>query len=98
VYFVASFEVLAHTDNTACAAIAHHEKKLYGVQFHPEVVHSLGGLPDSQLVHHICDCEPTWTTAAFVKESIREIEPEGEKRVLLALLGSRFFYTCLLTA
>ena len=83
------FEVLAHTDNTPCAAIAHHEKKLYGVQFHPEVVHSVGGLAlIRNFVYHICDCEPTWTTAAFVEEAIREIRARvGEKRVLLALSG-----------
>ncbi|MEC4812458.1 MAG: glutamine-hydrolyzing GMP synthase [Scytonema sp. PMC 1069.18] len=83
------FEVLAHTENTPCAAIAHHEKKLYGVQFHPEVVHSLGGLALLRnFVYHICECEPTWTTAAFVEETIREIRAKvGDKRVLLALSG-----------
>jgi GMP synthase (glutamine-hydrolysing) len=83
------FELLAHTDNTPCAAIAHHEKKLYGVQFHPEVVHSIGGKAlIRNFVYHICDCEPTWTTAAFVEESVREIRARvGEKRVLLALSG-----------
>lgn len=83
------FEVLAHTDNTPSAAIAHHDKKLYGVQFHPEVVHSLGGLAlIRNFVYHICDCEPTWTTAAFVEQSIREIRAKvGDKRVLLALSG-----------
>ncbi|MBD2694925.1 glutamine-hydrolyzing GMP synthase [Anabaena catenula] len=83
------FELLAHTENTPCAAIADHDKKLYGVQFHPEVVHSLGGLAlIRNFVYHICDCEPTWTTAAFVEESIREIRARvGEKRVLLALSG-----------
>jgi len=83
------FEVLAHTENTPCAAIAHHEKKLYGVQFHPEVVHSMGGLALLRnFVYHICDGEPTWTTAAFVEESIREIRARvGDKRVLLALSG-----------
>ena len=83
------FEILAHTDNTPCAAIADHEKKLYGVQFHPEVVHSIGGLAlIRNFVYHICDCEPTWTTAAFVEESIREIRGVvGDKRVLLALSG-----------
>lgn len=83
------FETLAHTENTPCAAIAHHDKKLYGVQFHPEVVHSVGGLPlIRNFVYHICDCEPTWTTAAFVEESIREIRARvGDKRVLLALSG-----------
>jgi GMP synthase (glutamine-hydrolysing) len=83
------FEVLAHTDNTPSAAIAHHEKKLYGVQFHPEVVHSIGGQAlIRNFVYHICDCEPTWTTDAFVEESIREIRAQvSDKRVLLALSG-----------
>ncbi|WP_017716801.1 glutamine-hydrolyzing GMP synthase [Kamptonema formosum] len=83
------FEVLAHTGNTESAAIAHHEKKLYGVQFHPEVVHSTGGLAlIRNFVYHICECQPTWTTAAFVEETIREIRAKvGDKRVLLALSG-----------
>lgn len=83
------FEVLAHTDNTPCAAIAHHAKQLYGVQFHPEVVHSIGGQAlIRNFVYHICECEPTWTMAAFVEEAIREIRAKvGDKRVLLALSG-----------
>jgi len=83
------FEILAHTDNTPSAAVAHHEKNLYGVQFHPEVVHSIGGIAlIRNFVYHICECEPTWTTATFVEESIREIRAQvGEKRVLLALSG-----------
>ncbi len=83
------FEILAHTDNTPSAAIANHEKNLYGVQFHPEVVHSIGGQAlIRNFVYHICECEPTWTTATFVEESIREIRAQvGDKRVLLALSG-----------
>ena len=83
------FEILAHTDNTPCAAIAHHNKQLYGVQFHPEVVHSQGGLAlIRNFVYHICHCEPTWTTEAFLEDSIREIRAKvGDKRVLLALSG-----------
>ncbi len=83
------FSILAHTENTSCAAIAHHEKKLYGVQFHPEVVHSVGGIAlIRNFVYHICDCEPTWTTAAFVEETVREIRAKvDDKRVLLALSG-----------
>lgn len=83
------FEILAHTENTPSAAVAHHEKNLYGVQFHPEVVHSIGGQAlIRNFVYHICECEPTWTTATFVEETIREIRARvGDQRVLLALSG-----------
>ncbi|MEH1926596.1 glutamine-hydrolyzing GMP synthase [Nostoc sp.] len=83
------FELLAHTENTPCAAVASHERKLYGVQFHPEVVHSIGGIAlIRNFVYHICDCEPSWTTSAFVEDAIREIRARvGQKRVLLALSG-----------
>ena len=85
----AGFDALAHTDNTPCAAIANPDKKLFGVQFHPEVVHSECGIAlIRNFVYHICECEPTWTTEAFVEESIREIRAKvGNKRVLLALSG-----------
>ncbi|NEO19038.1 glutamine-hydrolyzing GMP synthase [Moorena sp. SIO4A5] len=83
------FEVLAHTQNTPCATIANYQKKLYGVQFHPEVVHSTDGIAlIRNFVYSICECEPTWTTAAFIEEAIREVRAKvGEKRVLLALSG-----------
>jgi GMP synthase (glutamine-hydrolysing) len=83
------FELLAHTENTPCAAIADHQRQFYGVQFHPEVVHSIGGQAlIRNFVYHICHCHPTWTTEAFVDESIREIRARvGDSRVLLALSG-----------
>ncbi len=83
------FATLAHTENTPCAAIADHQRRFYGVQFHPEVVHSIGGQAMIRnFVYHICECQPTWTMAAFVEESVREIRARvGDKRVLLALSG-----------
>jgi GMP synthase (glutamine-hydrolysing) len=83
------FTCLASTANTACAAIAHPERRLYGVQFHPEVVHSQRGQAlIRNFVYHICQCDPTWTTALFVEEAIREVRAKvGDKKVLLALSG-----------
>ena len=83
------FEILAHTDNTPSAAIADHTRKCYGVQFHPEVVHSIGGQAlIRNFVYHICDCQPTWTTEAFIEEAVREVRARvGDRRVLLALSG-----------
>ena len=83
------FELLAHTDNTPCAAIANHDRNFYGVQFHPEVVHSQSGQAlIRNFVYHICKCEPTWTTEAFVDQAVREVKAKvGDKEVLLALSG-----------
>ncbi len=83
------FELLAHTANTPVAAIANPDKNFYGVQFHPEVVHSLGGMAlIRNFVYGICECEPTWTTDAFIEEAIREVRSlVGSQRVLLALSG-----------
>ncbi len=83
------FSILAHTENTPQAAIAHPQKRFYGVQFHPEVVHSTeGSALIRNFVYSICNCEPTWTTEAFVEEAIREVRAKvGNQRVLLALSG-----------
>ncbi len=83
------FGRLAHTENTPEAAVAHHGRRLYGVQFHPEVVHSTGGMVMLRnFVYHICGCEPDWTTAAFIEEAIASVrEQVGDRRVLLALSG-----------
>ncbi len=85
----AGFETLASTENTPCAAIADHQRQLYGVQFHPEVVHSEGGQAlIRNFVYHICRCEPVWTTETFIEETIREVRAKvGSARVLLALSG-----------
>ncbi len=83
------FVRLAHTANTSQAAIAAHNRKLYGVQFHPEVVHSECGMAlIRNFVYHICGCKSDWTTTTFVEEAIRSVRTQvGDKRVLLALSG-----------
>ncbi len=83
------FTSLAHTNSTPNAAIACHRRSLYGVQFHPEVVHSLGGMSlIRNFVYDICKCEPNWTTNTFIDEAISQVQNQvGDKRVLLALSG-----------
>ena len=83
------FVRLAHTLNTAEAAIASHSKRLYGVQFHPEVVHSTQGMVLLRnFVYHICSCEPDWTTSLFIDEAVAHVQQQvGKKKVLLALSG-----------
>lgn len=83
------FVQLAHTENTQNAAIGNHENKIYGVQFHPEVVHTPQGLEIiKNYVYIICGCKPTWTTANFIEEQVKEIRALlGKEKILCALSG-----------
>lgn len=68
------FLVTASTENTKIAAMANHERKLYGVQFHPEVVHTQGGM--SMLKNFLFDISGLtgdWTTKSFIDDGIRQI-------------------------
>lgn len=83
------FVISAKTDNTSCAAISNNDKKLYGVQFHPEVVHTMNGQEILRnFVINICNSKPTWTMDKFIEDSISEIRAKvDDKKVLLALSG-----------
>ena len=83
------FQVLARTENSPLAAMGHREKKLYGLQFHPEVAHTPRGKEIlANFVFAICGCSPTWTMESFLEKSIREIrEKVGRERVICALSG-----------
>ena len=83
------FQIIAHTARTPIAAIANEEKKIYGVQFHPEVVHSEKGMEIlANFVYRIANCKAEWTTGQFLNSSINEVkETVGEGKVLLALSG-----------
>ncbi|MGA6924101.1 MAG: glutamine-hydrolyzing GMP synthase, partial [Desulfosarcina sp.] len=83
------FTVTASTANTHLAAIAHHRKKLVGVQFHPEVVHTAkGGKMIQNFLFGICGCKPSWTMKSFARETIRQIrDTVGDKQVILGLSG-----------
>lgn len=83
------FLVSAKTANTTSAAISNKEKNLYGVQFHPEVVHTMNGQEVLRnFVINICNAKSTWTMSKFIEDSISEVQKKvGDKRVLLALSG-----------
>ncbi|MGD9679795.1 MAG: glutamine-hydrolyzing GMP synthase [Candidatus Obscuribacterales bacterium] len=83
------FEVVARTLNTPVAAIADEERRFYGVQFHPEVVHTqMGQQIIDNFVARVCECTRSWTMAKFVDHAIEEVRAQvGDKRVLLALSG-----------
>lgn len=83
------FEVTATTGNCPIAAMQNVEKKLYGVQFHPEVEHSLDG--DKILrnfLYEVCEVSGDWTTSSFIDDKIAEIKAKvGDKKALCALSG-----------
>jgi GMP synthase (glutamine-hydrolysing) len=83
------FLALAHTASTPYAAIGNKEKKIYGVQFHPEVVHTPKGLDIiKNFLYVSCRVKPTWTTASFVEESVKELRAKiGKENILCALSG-----------
>ena len=83
------FEITAATENCPCAAFADEERKIYGVQFHPEVTHTeYGGRILENFVKKICGCRGDWTAGDFVNTSVEKYREElAGKKVLCALSG-----------
>jgi GMP synthase (glutamine-hydrolysing) len=83
------FEVLAHTESIPFAAVRNREKKLLGLQFHPEVVHTQEG---KKILHNflfdICGCTGTWTPESFIESSVFQIRDQVRSgKVVLGLSG-----------
>lgn len=83
------FMITARTMDTPVASIADVERKFFGVQFHPEVVHTVGGQAIiKNFVLNVCGCTQSWTMDKFIDQAIADIRKKaGDKRVLLALSG-----------
>ncbi|MCL0041927.1 glutamine-hydrolyzing GMP synthase [Peptococcaceae bacterium] len=83
------FEIIARSENNKIAAMQNPEKKLYAVQFHPEVAHTDKGMRILQnFLYRICNCSGKWTMSSFLKDKVSEIkEICRDKKVLCALSG-----------
>ena len=83
------FEISAWTNDCPVAAVENKEKKLYAVQFHPEVLHTQEGTKMlSNFVYQVCGCAGDWKMDSFVEDSIKAIrEKVGSGKVLCALSG-----------
>jgi GMP synthase (glutamine-hydrolysing) len=83
------FHLMASTPSCPIAGMANEEKRFYGIQFHPEVTHTLQGESIfKRFALEICDCKPLWTAAAIIEDQINRVtEQVGDSHVLLGLSG-----------
>jgi GMP synthase (glutamine-hydrolysing) len=84
-----NFEIIATTNNAPFAAIKCNKRKIYGVQFHPEVSHSLGGQKlISNFILNIAGCKQDWNMGNFMNEQIAKIKEEVcNEKVICGLSG-----------
>lgn len=82
------FKQIAHT-TSSMAALVNEERKIYNVQFHPEVTHSVDGHQMIRnFVFDVCECEENWSMGNYIEAAVNHIkETVGDKKVILALSG-----------
>ncbi|GEO04653.1 GMP synthase [glutamine-hydrolyzing] [Adhaeribacter aerolatus] len=85
----ANFEIIASTDSVAVAAYKIADEETYGIQFHPEVTHSVEGKTVLRnFVVHICGCSQDWTPDQFVETTVADLQNQlGNDKVVLGLSG-----------
>src|SRR5262249_820939 len=83
------WQPLAHSTNSPLAAMGNEARHLYGVQFPPEVSHTpLGATVLRNFTLNICCCEPRWTAASIIDESVQAVRQQvGSGKVVLPLSG-----------
>jgi GMP synthase (glutamine-hydrolysing) len=85
----AGFSRIAHTEHCPVAAMKDAARRFYGVQFHPEVVHTPRGEEMlGNFIFSVCDCRPVWTMASFIETEVEDIRRKvGDGRVICGLSG-----------
>src|ERR1051325_2109482 len=83
------FKPVAVTENSAFAAIENRSRKMFGLQFHPEVAHTPRGKEIlANFVHNICGCGKKWTMRSYIDIAVDQIRAQvGRERVILGLSG-----------
>jgi GMP synthase (glutamine-hydrolysing) len=83
------FHTIAHSKNTPFAAIEESQKRIYGLQFHPEVVHTQRGLDlIKNFLFHICECSNLWTIESFLEQTSHDLKKRiGSGKVICGLSG-----------
>ncbi|MFQ6067666.1 MAG: glutamine-hydrolyzing GMP synthase, partial [bacterium] len=83
------FEAIAHTENCPLASMRDKKRRLYGVQFHPEVAHTPQGKNMiANFLFKICKCSPQWTMSSFIDYSLERIRKRvGSQKVVCGLSG-----------
>ena len=83
------FKPVAVTENSEYAAIENRARKFFGLQFHPEVVHTPRGREIiSNFVHGVCGCGKNWTMRNYIDQAVEEIRAQaGKEKILLGLSG-----------
>ena len=83
------FEALAHTENCPVAAFRHKQKPIYGLQWHPEVIHTeKGTLMLQNFIFQVCKCQANWQMVDLIGKMVKELQIEtGESRAVIGLSG-----------
>ncbi len=83
------FRTVARSTNAACAAMVDARRRLYAIQFHPEVSHTIHGREIlGSFLHAVCGCSGDWKISSFIEEAVREVqETVGAGRVVAGLSG-----------
>lgn len=84
-----TFEILAHTENSPVAAFKHREKPIFGLQWHPEVIHTTNGMTMlKNFIFEVCKCEANWKIEDVIEKAVQDVKAKvGDGNAIVALSG-----------